>query len=56
MLESSREVTAGVVVKGEVRVAIGCLRVVTAQDSLLENDRLSLEVDGLEEIAKFKLD
>jgi hypothetical protein len=30
MLEGSREVAAGVVVKGEVGIAIGCLRVVTA--------------------------
>ena len=43
-------------VEGEVGVAIGCLRVVPAQDALLNDNALSLKVDGLEEVAEFELD
>ena len=56
VLEGSREVPTGVMVEGEVGVAIGCLGVVPAQHALLNDNALSLKVDGLEEVAEFELD
>lgn len=56
MLEGAREVAAGVVVECEVRVTVGSLRMIAAEDSLLEDDALGLQVDGLEEVAELELD
>ena len=56
MLEGAREVPAGVVVECEVRVTVGSLRMIAAEDSLLEDDALGLQVDGLEEVAELELD
>jgi len=56
VLEGAREVAAGVVVECEVRVTVGSLRMIAAEDSLLEDDALGLQVDGLEEVAELELD
>lgn len=55
VLESPREVTTRVMVKSEVRISISGLRMVATQNSLLQNDALSLQVNGLKEIPEFKL-
>lgn len=55
MLECAAEVTARVMVEGEVGVSIGGLGVVSAEDALLKNDALGLELDGLEEVSELEL-
>ncbi len=42
-------------VKGEVGVAIGGLRVVSTEDSLLNNDALGLKIDSLQEVSELEL-
>lgn len=42
-------------VEGKVRVTISGLWVVSTEDSLLNNDALSLEIDGLQEVSELEL-
>lgn len=43
-------------IEGEVGVPIGCLRVVPTEHTLLNDNTLSLKVNGLEEVTKLELD
>jgi len=56
VLEAFGPVSALVVVKPEVGVAVSKLRVIVAQDLLLDDDTLRLQLDGLQEVAHLVLD
>ena len=43
-------------IQGEVGVPIGSLRVISTEHALLNNNALSLKVNGLEEVTKLELD
>lgn len=56
VLECTAEVAARVMVEGKVRISVGCLRMVSAENALLEDNALSLELYGLKEVSELELD
>lgn len=56
VLEALRPVSALVIVKAQIRVAVSQLRVVISKDLLLDDDALGLQLDCLQVVAHLVLD
>ena len=56
ILETLAEIASVVIVHRESDITVADVRMIHAQQTLLEHDRLRLKLDGLQEVAELELD
>ena len=56
ILEALAEIASVVIVHRESDITVADVRVINAQQTLLEHNRLGLKLDGLQEVAELELD